>query len=53
LRDGVLVSKMSGSSFPSAGIQGGYNFSKWVGGVEETSSRCCKISSVEECSSSF
>jgi hypothetical protein len=28
LRDGVLVSKMSGSSFPSAGIQGGYNFSK-------------------------
>ncbi len=52
LRDGVLVCKVSESSFPSGGIQGAYNFSKWVGGVEETSSRCCKFSSVEECSSS-
>jgi hypothetical protein len=28
LRDGVLVCKVSGSSFPSGGIQGTYNFSK-------------------------
>ncbi len=29
------------------------NFSKCVRGVEETSSKCCKFLSVEECSSSF
>ncbi len=52
LRDGVLVCKVSESSFPSGGIQGAYNFSKRVGGVEETSSRCCKFSNVQECSSS-
>jgi hypothetical protein len=28
LRNGVLVCKVSGSSFPSGGIQGAYNFSK-------------------------
>jgi hypothetical protein len=28
LRDGVLICKMGGSSFPSGGIQGAYNFSK-------------------------
>jgi hypothetical protein len=28
LRDGVLVCKVSGSSFPGGGIQGAYNFSK-------------------------
>jgi hypothetical protein len=28
LRDGVLVCKVSGSSFPSGGIQGAYNFTK-------------------------
>ncbi len=28
LRDGFLVCKMSGSSFPSGGIEGAYNFSK-------------------------
>ncbi len=48
-----LVCKVSGSSFPSGGIQGACNFSKWVGGVEETSSKCCKFLSVEECSSSL
>jgi hypothetical protein len=32
---------MSESPFPSGGIQGAYNFSKLVGGVEETSSKCC------------
>jgi hypothetical protein len=37
------------SSFPSGGIQGAYNFSKWMEGVEETSSKCCKFSSVQEC----
>jgi hypothetical protein len=51
--DGILVCKVSGSSFLNGGIQGAYNFSKCVGGVEETSSRCCKFSSVEECSSSL
>ncbi len=53
LRQGFLVCKVSGSSFPSGGIQGPCNFSKWVGGVEETSSKCCKFLSVEECSSSL
>jgi hypothetical protein len=28
LKDKVLVCKMSGSSFPSGGIQGAYNYSK-------------------------
>jgi hypothetical protein len=28
LRDGFLICKVSGSSFPSGGIQGTYNFSK-------------------------
>jgi hypothetical protein len=28
LRDEVLVCKVTGSSFPSGGIQGAYNFSK-------------------------
>jgi hypothetical protein len=28
LRDGFLVCKVSGSSFPSGGIEGAYNFSK-------------------------
>jgi hypothetical protein len=28
LREGFLVCKVSGSSFPSGGIQGAYNFSK-------------------------
>ncbi len=48
LREGFLVCKVSGSSFPSGGIQGAYNFSKWMGGVEKISSKCCKFSSVEE-----
>jgi hypothetical protein len=47
LRDKFLVCKVSGSSFPSGGTEGAYNFSKLVGGVGETSSRCCKFSSVE------
>ncbi len=54
LRQGFfLVCKVSGSSFPSGGIQGACNFSKRVGGVEETSLKCCKFLSVEECSSSL
>jgi hypothetical protein len=28
LKEGFLVCKVSGSSFPSGGIQGAYNFSK-------------------------
>jgi hypothetical protein len=28
LRDEILVCKVNGSSFPSGGIQGAYNFSK-------------------------
>jgi hypothetical protein len=48
-----LVCKVSGSSFPRGGIQRACNFSKWVGGVEETSSKCCKFLSVEECSLSL
>ncbi len=42
LRIGFLVWNMNGSSFPSGGIRRACNFSKWVGGVEETSSKCCK-----------
>ncbi len=49
----LLVCKVSGSPFPSGGIQGACNVSKWVGGVEEISSKWCKFSSVEECYSSF
>jgi hypothetical protein len=34
LKEGFFVCKVSGSSFSRGGIQGAYNFSKWVGGVE-------------------
>jgi hypothetical protein len=37
------------SPFPNGGIQGACNFSKWVRGVKQTSSKHCKFSSVKKC----
>jgi hypothetical protein len=63
-----LICKVSGSSFPSGGIQRACNFSNveecfsscWEiqrlslrKCVEETSSKCCKFSSVKECFSTW
>jgi hypothetical protein len=39
---------VSGSLFPSGGIQGDCNISKEVGGVEEISSKCCKFFKCEK-----